>query len=292
VSLIFGLRSGNAVPLPDMTTPTAPTDGVKLFSSDIAGRSMLSTVNSGGLLEPLQPSWAFRSIGMWTASAGQVTINSAGNMGSVSATGTATARVPGSTNYCTATRRVGIVSGASAADIAQFRGASSYPYLWRATAAAGGGGFTTVFRFNISDAVLVATAHMFVGVIASAIATDVAPSTQTNLIGIGVDSGDTVLQLYAAGSSAQSRVSLGANFPANTVSTDVYELALFTPPSGTTIGYRVTRLNTGHVASGTISAAANLPSDTTRLYPQMFRSNGGTAAAVGFDFTHVYVETP
>jgi hypothetical protein len=43
--------------------------------------------------------------------------------------------------------------------------------------------------------------------------------------------------------------------------------------------------------SGTISAGANLPSSTTQLLTvQMWRSNGGTASAVGLDFIWLYID--
>jgi len=108
---------------------------------------------------------------------------------------------------------------------------------------------------------------------------------------VGCDSGDTVLQLYAAGAAAQARVSLGANFPVNTVSIDFYELVLYAPPNSSEVRYLVTRLNTGHTASGTISAAANLPASTTFLTAQSWRTNGGTAAAVAVDHLSTYIET-
>ena len=287
----FSEVATNVATLPDISTPSAPTDGVKLFSSDIAGRSMLSTIDSGGLLTPLQPSWAHKNIGMWSAAGGSALIHETGSIGLQNVTGTITARTPDTASYCTSQTRVAIVSGAVATNLTTLRGASHLPKVWRGDAARRGG-FTVAVRFNVSDAVLVATANMFIGIINTSMSADAAPSTLTNLIGVGCDNGDTALQLYAAGSSAQARTSLGASFPVNTTSVDVYEMTLSAAPNGSTVGYRVLRLNTGDVASGTISAAANLPSSTTQMNPQIFRSNGGTAAAVALDFSHIYVEAP
>ena len=141
---------------------------------------------------------------------------------------------------------------------------------------------------------------MFIGLAATNY-TDVAPSTLANRIGIGVDSGDTVLQLYASGSSAQTRSAItivsgpnaGGNFPANTVSTDVYEFTLYAPPNGSNIQWRVERLNTGDVATGTISAAASLPANTQFLTAGLGRSTGtsGTGNAVALDIIGVYFES-
>jgi hypothetical protein len=74
----------------------------------------------------------------------------------------------------------------------------------------------------------------------------------------------------------------------------MYELVLFAPPSSNnTVYYEVTRLNTGHVASGTLTGTAGtaLPSSTTLLCFNSFRSNNATALAVGIDFASTYLET-
>jgi len=163
---------------------------------------MLSTIDSGGLLTPLGPSWAHKNIGMWTAAGGAGAIHETGNIALQTVPlGTITARTPATTNFCTSQTRVAVVSGAVATNCASFRGASHLPKLWRGNAARLGG-FTVVFRFNVSDTTaVVGTANMFVGLIGTSMASDVAPSGLTNLIGIGVDANDTVLQLYSAGGS-------------------------------------------------------------------------------------------
>ena len=97
------------------------------------------------------------------------------------------------------------------------------------------------------------------------------------------------------GSVAQTPISLGANFPANTLSTDAYELALFAPANQTGIYYEVTRLNTGNVATGAITtdgAAITLPAPTALLtYSWNYRTNNATALSVGLDIMSDYIET-
>jgi hypothetical protein len=154
-----------------------------------------------------------------------------------------------------------------------------------------GGGFRVVWRFGWNDAVLVATANMFVGLQADTAApTDVAPSTLTNLIGVGCNNGDTQMQLYAAGGAAQARTALGASFPVNTVGIELYELELQCDPSATTVNYKLTRMNTNDIVSGVISVAAQLPIGSQLLTNAMWRSNGGTAAAVTMSFFSYYAE--
>lgn len=268
-------------------TPVAPAAGVKLFSRDVATRPMLAQIGPAGSESLVQPHLGRAKTGLWMPiSTG---IQAIGIL-APSLTGTGTQRAPGSTNLLTSMRRIGIVSAAGAGSLSVAISSGVVGQFWRGNAV-GLGGYTAIFRFAVSDAAIVATANMLVGLTATNIATDVDPSTRVNILGIGCTSGDTVLQLYAAGSAAQARVSLGANFPVNNPNVDVYELALYAPPNGSSVGYLVTRLNTGDKASGVISAAANLPSATTFMSPVFSRSNGGTASAVGIDVCSLSVET-
>lgn len=269
-------------------SPVAPAAAfVKPFAGELALRDMLGVRNSVAPSYLAQPLFGQKAIGRWTAIANSATMSNDG-LNAPTATGTATARTQASTSFVTGMRRCGFVSAATAASVAGARLGSAQ--FWRGNVAQAGG-FFYVTRFMISDASLVTTANMFAGLQASTAApTDVAPSTLVNQLGVGCDNGDTVLQLYAAGSAAQTRTSLGASFPVNTVTTDIYELALYAPPNGASVMYQVTRLNTGAIATGTISAGANLPSTTTFMTPQIWRSNGGTATAVAIDVASLYTE--
>ena len=158
------------------------------------------------------------------------------------------------------------------------------------------GGFYKICRFGTSDAATVAGARMFVGVSSTTSApTNVEPSTLTNSIGVGHGASDTNLKIYYGGSAAQTPIDLGSNFPANTLSTDVYELALFAPASSNnTVYYEVNRINTGDVATGTLTGTAGtvLPSSSTLLaYQRAWRCNNATAKAVGLDIMSDYIET-
>lgn len=229
-----------------------------------------------------------RKLGTWLP---EHSIITATGMRSAATTGTATARVPASTNLLTSLRRIGAVSAAGAGSIGAFSPASTILQFWRGNAA-GLGGFNALFRFAVSDAALVATANMFVG-FKTSLPTDNPPSGFTNLIGVGCDNGDTTLQLYAAGGAAQARTNLGANFPVNTTDVDVYELGLFALPNGSEVRYHVRRLNVPAQAPvvGSIPGGARLPASTTFFGPYFSRSNGGTAAAVGIDMIGCYIET-
>jgi hypothetical protein len=227
------------------------------------------------------------NLAMWVPRGGSTTLDTIGTT-PPTVSGTATARSPGTSSLVDGIKRIGYVSTGIATSVTGVRNTTAQ--YWRGNAA-NCGGFHCLFRWAISDAPTVATGRIFVGLQAATGApTDADPSGLSNLIGVGTNANDTVFQLYAAGAVAQARVSLGANFPSNT-STDVYELRLFCAPNAATITYRLRRLNTSDVASGTISAAAALPASTTFLTQQMWRSNGVTATAVGIDLVGMFAET-
>ncbi|MEO8784837.1 MAG: hypothetical protein ABI221_00685, partial [Candidatus Saccharimonadales bacterium] len=159
------------------------------------------------------------------------------------------------------------------------------------------GGFYKIFRFGCSDPAAVFGARMFCGISNNTSApTNVEPSTLLYSIGVGHGAADTNLMLYYSGAVKQTPINLGANFPINTLSTDAYELALFSPSNQfATIYYEVTRLNTGDVATGVlVGDGANivLPSPYTLMsYSWNYRTNNTTAAAVSLDVMSDYIET-
>jgi hypothetical protein len=122
---------------------------------------------------------------------------------------------------------------------------------------------------------------------------NVEPSTINQCIGVGHGASDTNLFLYYGGSAALTPIDLGANFPNAHGSVNVYELALYSRPTSGDVNYEVRRLNTGHVATGTIvnSGATVLPTNTTLIGPWGYRTNNATALAVGLDVMSAYIET-
>jgi hypothetical protein len=283
-----GIDADGDLLIAENAAPTTPAAGfAKSFATNLAGRTMLAFMNAGGVLNALQPLIGAKTIAIYQAVPGVAAPTVLGM--TATATGTQGNNGLATTNYYTSRARSSYTSAAGAGSVGGVR--HSQGMVWRGNAA-GLGGFHLIWRFGINDAVLVGTARMFVGLQGSAAApTDVDPSTLANILGVGCDAGDTVLQLYAAGAAAQARVSLGANFPVNTVGVDVYELQLFCAPNSAQVDYRVTRLNTGHVATGTINVAANLPANTTLLTLNAYRSNGATGAATKLDVMGIYLES-
>ena len=273
--------------------PSAPSTGnLVVYAKSLAGRMMLKQIGPSGLSTPLQPFLARNKVGYWGPQGNSTTVP--GVFGYTATTNlTATARNVATTSLFTRTRRIGFVSAAGA-------GSMAYMHVNVAQVTvgdgSGNGGFYKICRFGISDAAAVATARMFVGVSSTtANPTNVDPSTQTYQIGMGHGNGDTTFKIYYGGSAAQTAIDLGANFPCNTRSTDLYDLALFAPPnSNNTVYYEVTRINTGHVATGTLTGTAGtaLPDSTTLLtYHRAWRTNNATALACAFDVVSDYIET-
>lgn len=264
-----------------------------MFGKLLAGRYMLAVMGPSGLDSSLQASIARNAVGFWRPAGNATTVPGVLGYAAPTVVGTATARNVAATNFYTRQRRLGYVSAATAGAFAESRVAVAQMTIGNG---AGLGGFTKVVRFGISDAAAVAGARMFVGMSSStAAATNVEPSTLTNVIGVGHGAADTNLNLYYGGSAAQTPINLGVNFPSNTRSTDAYELALFASPENGDVGYAVTCLNTGATTSGILTAATaglQLPLNTTLLsYHKAWRTNNATPLAVGLDIISDYIET-
>lgn len=287
------LTLGAEFVLPDVAVPVNPGAGkVTIFGRSIAGRIFPAFMGPSGLDSTLQPLLARNKIGYWNPQGNSNALPGPFGFTAPVTTGfTATARNVAATNLFTRMRRLGFVSAATAGAVGHWRTGVSQFTLGNG---AGVGGFTYIIRFGISDAADIADARMFMGMgVGTLVPTNIEPSTLVNVIGIGCGAADTTLSLYYGGSAAQTPIALGASFPANTRNVDMYELALFAAPNSTTVQYEVTRLNTGHVAKGTLSGAAGtvLPAATTLLGPWGYRTNNATALACAIDVASAYIET-
>jgi DNA-binding protein YbaB len=275
----------NAAP----ATPAA--DNVSLFGRKIANRMLPAFIGPSGLDSALQPFFGRNKVGQFSpAGASSTAVTTIAWPATTTTGSSATGRAVSTTNLFTRMRRIGYVTTAVAGVVGQFRQSSmGYTIGNGATL----GGFTYILRFGISDAAAVSGARMFMGFRSSSTPTNVEPSTLVNCIGMGHRAADTTMHIFYGGTSAQTPIDLGANFPANTRAVDMYELALFSAPNSGDVNYQVTRLNTGDVANGTLSGTAGvaLPASTIIIGPWGYRTNNATALAVGMDIVSAYVET-
>lgn len=213
-----------------------------------------------------------KSSAQWLPRPGAATLDVVGL--SVTTTGTLNLTTPASGGLFPQSARVKYTSAGTAGASAGVNGAAA-PY-WRGNAADLGGFYV---RMVGAIETFQATSRMFMGLYASTTAIgNVNPSTLLNMVGVGFDSGQTTLRLLTNdGTGAATAVDLGANFP-TTAGWDMYELILSAEPNGSEIRYRVERLNSGHVAEGTITT--DMPASTSFMAPHLWYNNGTTAAAV------------
>lgn len=267
------------------------TDKLALYAASMAGRMLPRIKGPSGLGSFLQPFLARNKIGYWCPPGNATTAPGVLGYTAHTITSVATIRNVATTNIFTRMRRVGYTVAATASLVGTIRVAVNQITLGGIT----GGGFTKVMRFGISDPVVVTDARMFMGISSTATAaTNVEPSTLKNMVGIGHGASDTNMKLYATGTNTCTPIDLGSNFPSNTTNTDVYELSLFAPPGDDSISWEVTRINTGHRASGTIqnNGGTTLPANSLLLtYLWGYRANGAGAVATGYDLMSDYIET-
>jgi hypothetical protein len=243
----------------------------------------LTVDRANGRLKPAQPLLARGRYMWWLPQGNGATVSLWGF--AESATGTATSRTVATTNLFTSMCRLGYVSAATAGASAGTR--HGLLQFWRGNAA-GLGGFFYLARFGIAQ--FQTNLRAFVGLYGTATAIgNVNASTLLNMVGLAVDSGQTTWRMMTNdGSGTATATDLGANFPANTSASDIYELALWCAPNAGSINYRVERLNAGFVAEGVLSS--DLPVNTALLAPQIWVNNGTTAAAVAIDAASQYLE--
>ncbi len=269
----------------------APAPGtIRLARATTAGQDLPSfrTAHSAG--ERLLQADLARttSVGIRAQPGGTALVGALSLPAGGTALGTATARVPAPTNRVTRQARLGYVSAATAGSFAGYYPNATPGRFCTVGDGAGNGGFAFVGCFVPADAAAVAGERMFVGLSTSSAApTNVEPSSLVNQIGVAQLSTSGNLHIVYGGSTAQAAIDLGANFPADTLSADLYRLALFSDPNdASAVGWRVDRLNTGDVASGSLAnttPGVTLPAATTLLGLRAWRTNNATALAVALD---------
>lgn len=277
--------------LKDNATPVAPTTGsVKLFCEDVGGRKMLGQIGPSGLDTPMQPFMGRNKVCYWSPIGNATTAPLAFGIVAPTATGTATARNVATTNLLRSTKRLGYVSAATAGSLCGARGSALQFFRGNADFM---GGFSYVCRFGVSDPATVSGARMFVGLQSSTSApTNQEPNVvgMNHIIGVAQISSSNNLHIVCNDASGTATtIDLGANFPANTISADAYELALFNPANSSAITWTVRRLGTAFESSGTLTT--DLPAANQLLAPQIWRCNNATALAVGIDLISLYIET-
>jgi hypothetical protein len=265
----------------------SPAGKMRLYAHSVAGRMFAKTIGPSGLDNPLQSGLYANSVML--VAPGATTLFSVTG-GSITTVGTVShpAMAVG-VDLRSSTRRGVVTSAATANAASEVRTLVANGYRGEVFGAAAAGGFFMTTRFGVET--VVANQRVAVGLFStvSAIPTTQIPSALTNCIFAGWDSTDTNLQIMHNDATGNcTKINLGASFPAN-LPAAMYELALFCPPNGDAVGYRVVRLDTGATAEGTITT--DLMPKQTLLYWHAYANNGGTAAAVVLGISRAYIET-
>lgn len=266
------------------TTPASPSDGLIIYSENIAGEIQPKIINSNGVNSILQES--FLSNGIIMALPGASNSLSYIGQGSFSAVGTIANPALTTSSLRESTRRVTVTSATTANSTSELR--QGLAQMFRG-GVEGLGGFYVSMTFGISS--IIPTQRLAVGIWASTVATSAStePSTIFNGVWVGNDLGDTNLQLMHNNNvGTATKIDLGSNFVKNQQNA-IYELSLFCKSNDDKIQYRVKRLDSTGEVSGAITT--NIPLHSSFLTPHYYANNGGETGAVVLDFYKYYLKT-
>lgn len=263
------------------------TAGANAAVADITGlQDSLATRQYRLTVDSLQASLRYGNHG-WLSAIQNNSTTLAGIAMGASGTGTATARTVATGSYFGQCSRVGYVSTTSTTNsTCGIRNGASVFYRGDA---ANRGGFEWMLTWGVSSASTIAGLKGFVGFTggASALAGTTEPSALTNVLGFGWSGSATTMNFYYndASGSADS-IALGANYPTNTISTDMYETYILCYPNSSSVYYKILNKTTGNSVDGTVST--NIPGTTTLLGYHAWLSSGNTASTPAIDIVSGY----
>ena len=276
---------GVVLPVNTATTPTAPAAGsARLACRSLGNRLMLTIQGPSGTggRQTLMPHVARNGAAVWIPAGGVTTIQAQGAQALI-ANGTPTTAAYAVTNLHTQSRRVDyLVTTAATTAVAGYRATVN---TYRTNE-----GFHHIFRVCPATGATVGTRRFFCGMAASAAqATDVQPSSQLNIAGVGYDAADTTWQfMFNDGAGAATKVNTTVARPAADRQS-VYTVMVFCPPGGASIG--VTFCDEANDINYTSVATTDLIAASTALGPRAWSSVGGTSSVTGVTLFGGYMET-
>ena len=279
---------GGQMRLPSIATPSVPAaGGVKVFGKDMGNAPWPHFLAPDGVVPwPVQPYVGDGRFYAWLPIVGGTTASLIG-WPAQSVNGTSTTAAIGTGNRRTNAQRMEfLVTAASTGACAHFRIAQAG--FGVNGSAAWEGGFRGLMHGAPATGCSNASHRFFMGLGDSLAMSDVDPSSQTQVVGIGYDSADANLQfMHNDGSGTCTKIDLGASFAKPTTDRSVwYRLRLYAPP-GTTrlLCYEVTNLETGAVAVGAVTT--NLPPASSYVTPKSYGSVGGVSSVVGITIGNI-----
>ena len=277
--------AGNLVFNSQDTKPAVPpANTIQLYARRRAGADWLDFQRPSGRDISVQPHFGVNRIATWAPSSG-TTVVASGMPRTV--VGTVAHPALASTSLSTSARRWRVTSAALANSVSDERAAVTLS--WRGNAP-GLGGWTYTNRISLTT--VSALSRWFFGMLAStaALATTQDPTALTNIVGFGFTEGtDTNWQVYHNdGSGTVTKIDMGASFPVSSL-TNLYTFYIHSAQNGSSIWVRAVEEVSGAVFEQEITT--NIPANTTFLSVRNYANNGGTASAVAYDCSGVYLET-
>ena len=279
---------GGQLRLPAIATPSVPAaGGVKVFGKDMGNAPWPHFLAPDGVVPwPVQPYVGDGRFYAWLPIVGGTTASLIG-WPAQSVNGTSTTAAIGTGNRRTNAQRMEfLVTAASTGACAHFRIAQAG--FGVNGSAAWEGGFRGLMHGAPATGCTNSSHRFFMGLGDSLAMSDVDPSSQTQVVGIGYDSADANLQfMHNDASGTCTKIDLGASFAKPTTDRSVwYRLRLYAPP-GTTrlLCYEVTNLETGAVAVGAVTT--NLPPASSYITPKAYGSVGGVSSVVGITIGNI-----
>lgn len=266
-----------------ISDPSAPSANVlRIYARNVSGRMLPKWKGPSGLDIISQPALFGNNIVMWnpgaTSGVAYGTVTTAIAAGVVS--------LPTTTSQYTAMRKntFTVATGVNLMNSVRteamfFRGASGTQ-----------GGFFFFCRFGTH--VWTAGNRAFIGLSVDTTALLTAnPSSKLNLIGFGIDSGDTAFTFMhndGSGSAVRDAISGQPSLASN----QGYDVFIFCKPVDSTVYWRINNINAGTLINEG-SATSELPVNTTMMTAVAAigsGSNAGAAAAV-LGLNRIYIET-
>jgi nitrogen fixation protein len=182
------------------------------------------------------------------------------------------------TNNITRGQRIGLVVSATG-NVASIR--QLVTYLSR------NGGFNIVSAFNMAENATDTAIRFFIGVSTTTSFSNIEPNTLLNCAGFcRLSTSNNIHLVHNDSSGTATTVDLGANFPANTVSTDKYNLIWAVVPTG--LYLRIERVGTAFYYETTLTS--DIPSASTGLnFGAYIVDTTGASVATGFDWYGTYI---
>lgn len=265
--------------------PTAPaSDTLRLYVKNIGGRMLPKWVGPAGIDTPFQPAFFGNNITMWnptTATAG-VWLGTAG-----AGAGTYTTALPTFTNRYTAIKRARWANVVTTTN--QVLGQRNIEAMYFRGSISGTGGFFFFARFGFD--VWTAGGRLFAGMHTATTVVSAQPSASLNIVGFGIDAGDTAITFMHNDGSGTATKETIAGQP-SLASNQGYDAYIFCKPNDSTVYYRLVDLNTNAEIINS-SVTLDLPVATTGMTAGVLASNAALTpvTSIQLGLNRIYVES-